>query len=168
LIRNSDGSIYGYDFVSDVNSAGDGDGIDPNPNDEGGDASAGSSYHGTFVASLVVSDPQGLSGAVVATTVQAYTLNAPPVADAGVAQTLKVGATATLDGSASADADGDVLMFTWTPVYRPPGSAATLSVNNIDKPTLVPDVAGVYVFTLVVNDGLADSAQATVTMTAMP
>ena len=56
LIRNSDGTIYGYDFVSDINSAGDGDGPDPNPNDEGGDAGGGSSYHGTFVAGIIAAE----------------------------------------------------------------------------------------------------------------
>lgn len=123
---------------------------------------------GTYVASLVVTDDKGLSSSVVATTVQAYVLNAPPVANAGVAQTVKVAATATLDGSASADADGDTLTYSWTIMYAPAGSTTALSANNIDKPTLVPDVPGVYVLTLVVNDGLADSAQTTVTVTAVP
>jgi serine protease len=64
LTRNPDGSIYGYDFVSDINSAGDGDGEDPNPNDEGGDASGGNSYHGTHVAGIIAAshDTNGTSG----------------------------------------------------------------------------------------------------------
>lgn len=56
LLRNPDGSIYGYDFVSDISSAGDGDGFDSDPNDEGGDAGGGSSYHGTFVAGLITAE----------------------------------------------------------------------------------------------------------------
>lgn len=56
LLRNPDGSVYGYDFVSDVTSAGDGDAEDPNPYDEGGDANAGSNFHGTFVAGLIAAE----------------------------------------------------------------------------------------------------------------
>lgn len=56
LTRNADGTIYGYDFVSDINSAGDGDGADPNPNDEGGDAQGGNSFHGTHVAGIIAAE----------------------------------------------------------------------------------------------------------------
>lgn len=56
LTRNADGTIYGYDFVSDIASAGDGDGEDPNPNDEGGDASGDNSYHGTQVAGIIAAE----------------------------------------------------------------------------------------------------------------
>jgi hypothetical protein len=122
---------------------------------------------GTYVASLVVSDGQ-LFSEVVATTVQASASNAPPVANAGVAQMVKVGATATLDGSGSSDADGNPLTQVWQLAYRPEGSAAALSSTTAAKPTLVPDLPGLYVFTLVVNDGQADSTLATVTLTAAP
>lgn len=66
LTRNSDGSVYGYDFVSDIGSAGDGDGEDPNPNDEGGDASGGNSYHGTHVAGIIASEHDSIGTAGVA------------------------------------------------------------------------------------------------------
>ena len=56
LTRNADGTVYGYDFVSDVVSAGDGDAEDPNPNDEGGDAAGGNSYHGTHVAGIIAAE----------------------------------------------------------------------------------------------------------------
>ena len=46
--------IGGYDFISDVQSAGDGDGIDNDPNDVGdGGAYGTSSYHGTHVAGTI-------------------------------------------------------------------------------------------------------------------
>lgn len=122
---------------------------------------------GTYVASLVVSDGQ-LFSEVVATTVQASASNLPPVAHAGVAQTVKLGATVTLDGSGSTDADGNLLTYDWQLAYEPLGSAVTPTSFTDPKPTFVPTVAGVYVFTLVVNDGLANSAQATVTVTVVP
>jgi hypothetical protein len=122
---------------------------------------------GTYVASLVVNDGQLFSG-IAATTVLASAANLPPVAHAGVAQTIKLGATVTLDGSGSTDADGNILTYAWQLAYQPVGSSVTLSSSTAPKPTFVPAVAGVYVFTLVVNDGLANSAQATVTVTVVP
>jgi serine protease len=64
LLRNPDGTIYGHDFVSNLESAGDGDSQDRNPNDEGGNDEGGSSYHGTFVAGLIAArhDELGISG----------------------------------------------------------------------------------------------------------
>jgi serine protease len=76
LIRNPDGSIYGYDFVSDITSAADGDGEDPNPNDEGGDAAGGSSYHGTFVAGIIASEHDFLGTAGVAPNVKILPIRA--------------------------------------------------------------------------------------------
>lgn len=44
----------GFDFISDASRAGDGDGIDPDPNDPGDAALAGaSSFHGTHVAGTI-------------------------------------------------------------------------------------------------------------------
>ena len=122
---------------------------------------------GTYVASLVVSDGQLFSG-VAATTVLASATNLPPVAHAGVAQTVKLGATVTLDGSGSTDADGNSLTYAWQLAYQPAGSSLSLSSLTDPGPSFVPAVAGVYVFNLVVNDGLANSAQATVTVTVVP
>jgi serine protease len=57
----------GYDFISDPDNAGDGDGIDSNPNDEGDaiQAGASSSFHGTHVAGTVAArsnDSRGVAG----------------------------------------------------------------------------------------------------------
>lgn len=122
---------------------------------------------GTYVVSLVVSDGQA-SSEVVATTVLASVYNAPPVADAGPAQTVKLGAVVTLNGTGSTDVNQDVLTYSWAPVYAPVLSRATLSSRTVPMPTLTPDVAGLYVFSLVVNDGRSDSALSTVTVTVVP
>ncbi len=47
-------TVPGYDFIRDPDSAGDGDGIDPNPEDPGDGGSLGSSsFHGTHVSGTV-------------------------------------------------------------------------------------------------------------------
>ena len=76
LTRNSDGSIYGYDFVSDLASAADGDGEDANPNDEGGDASGGSSFHGTHVAGIIAAEHDFLGTAGVAPNIKVLPIRA--------------------------------------------------------------------------------------------
>lgn len=76
LTRNADGSIYGYDFVSDLASAADGDGEDPNPNDEGGDAAGGSSFHGTHVAGIIAAEHDSLGTAGVAPKVKILPIRA--------------------------------------------------------------------------------------------
>ncbi len=92
-------------------------------------------------------------------------VNTPPVADAGADQTVNVGDTVTLDGSGSSDADGDPLTYAWT-LTTPAGSAATLSDDTAVAPTFVPDVEGTYTATLIVNDGLVDSAPDSAVITA--
>jgi hypothetical protein len=92
--------------------------------------------------------------------------NRAPVASTGGALTTVVGSTVKLDGSASSDPDGDPLTYKWTLTARPAGSRAALSSTTVQQPTLVPDVVGDYVVTLVVNDGSLDSAVASTTATA--
>lgn len=94
--------------------------------------------------------------------------NAVPVANAGAAKSVGTGVIVTLDGSGSSDANGDSLSYTWTFASKPTGSGATLSATTIAKPTFTADVAGVYTFNLVVNDGKASSVPATVTINVAP
>lgn len=93
-------------------------------------------------------------------------VNAAPTADAGTSQSVVTGATVTLDGSKSSDADGDKLTYAWTLTSKPAGSAATLTGLTSPNPTFVADVTGDYVASLVVSDGNLDSAASTVTITA--
>lgn len=111
---------------------------------------------GTYVIELTVSN--GLAGSK--STVTVSTSQTPPVANAGPNQTVAVGSTAVLNGSGSTSVDGRALMYSWTLITRPPGSAASLSGANTVAPTFVVDVAGTYVAQLVVNDGLASSPSA--------
>jgi serine protease len=71
LTRNRDGSIYGYDFVSDVNSAADGDGEDPDPTDSGG-----GDYHGTQVAGILAAKHDFLGTAGVSPGIKVLPIRA--------------------------------------------------------------------------------------------
>jgi PKD repeat protein len=92
--------------------------------------------------------------------------NQPPVAKAGTDQSIYVGQTAVLDGSASFDPDGTPIAgYTWKIDAAPAGSTAALSCLTCVNPALYPDRVGAYQMSLVVNDGVLDSAAATVTVT---
>ena len=83
--------------------------------------------------------------------------NTAPLANAGPDIALPVLGVAQLDGSASSDADGDVLSYRWTLTQRPAGSNAALNNAFIVNPQFTLDVAGDYVVELIVNDGTIDS-----------
>jgi hypothetical protein len=119
---------------------------------------------GIYVASLVVNDGK-LDSSVVTTTVTAASANVAPVANAGIVQSVALGPV-TLDGSGSTDANGDTLTYSWTLLARPIGSAAALNDITSAKPTFTADLVGVYVASLVVNDGKVSSTIVTTTVTA--
>jgi hypothetical protein len=81
--------------------------------------------------------------------------NVAPVADAGDDQEVQPVDEVTLDGSASSDADGDDLTYLWT---QTGGETVTLSSATAKAPRFTaPAKAAALTFSLVMNDGLADS-----------
>lgn len=92
--------------------------------------------------------------------------NALPTARAGGPQSVLIGATVQLDGTASTDPEGGALTYAWNLIARPLGSNATLSASTSPRPTFVADTAGSYVANLVVSDGVNASIANTVTVTA--
>ena len=119
---------------------------------------------GTYVAQLIVRD-----GALesVADTVTFTTSNSVPQAHAGDDQTVLRGAVVTLDGSASFDAEFDILHYSWAMTSRPAGSLAVLSTTTEPTTTFTADLAGTYVVQLIVADGVLDSTPDTVILTTM-
>jgi len=94
------------------------------------------------------------------------TVNIPPVADAGEDQILECacntgqGTKVTLDGTASSDAEGTPLTYTWTgPFIESPAHGPAPTV------TLDCNCPGEYVITLTVNDGIDDSEPGQVLIT---
>ena len=93
--------------------------------------------------------------------------NSTPIADAGDDASVNVNTSVTLDASGSSDADGDSLTYSWTISSAPSGSSAQIDNASASSASIVPDVAGLYEVSLVVNDGTADSAIDSLTITAI-
>ena len=96
-----------------------------------------------------------------------------PVAEAGTAAALLLGATATLDGTASTVCCGLELAYTWSfrqvPIDSTLDDAAfgvTNSTPQGEFATFVPDVVGDFVVTLTVTDGVTTSAEDIVVVTS--
>jgi len=115
---------------------------------------------GTYVIKLIVRDAKGLNSAPDYVVVVAGEPENRPVADAGIDQTITLGATANLDGTASYDPQGRPLTYTWSLVDTP--TYSTLTTSSLTGATdaaasFVPDVKGVYIANLVVQNAMVGS-----------
>ncbi|MBW1809416.1 MAG: DNRLRE domain-containing protein [Deltaproteobacteria bacterium] len=75
------------------------------------------------------------------------------MANAGPNQVVDVGQTVLLDGSRSFDPDGDKFSYRWKLNAIPADGKASLVTNEDMNTELIPDQAGVWVISLVVDDG---------------
>jgi hypothetical protein len=78
--------------------------------------------------------------------------NAVPAADPGADLVADVGDMVTMDGSASCDADGDVLEPSWELIAAPAGSAWQFGPVDQWQPQLLVDAPGPYRMRLTVAD----------------
>lgn len=82
-------------------------------------------------------------------------------ADAGKIIGIRVGDTASLDGSASTAPASDPITYAWSFTHKPQASKTAVLTNaNSVNPTFVPDVAGTYMVQLVVTSGGISSQRA--------
>lgn len=119
---------------------------------------------GTYLIQLIVNDGT-VGSAAVTVSVVATTPNVAPTANAGVDQAVDTGASVTLNGAASADADNDTITYLWS-ITAPTGSSASFSDATAESPSFAADVDGTYTAELIVNDGTVNSAADSVTVVA--
>ncbi len=96
---------------------------------------------------------------------QFATTNNPPIADAGIDQTVDEGTLVFLDGSNSFDPDGDEITYQWTT----PEDIILDDPNSMQPSFIAPDVSEdtSYIINLVVNDGLVNSEPDEVEITVL-
>ena len=111
---------------------------------------------GSYVVELQVSD--GVLADTDTVTVTAVTQNNPPLANAGPDLTGRIGEAVALTAAASSDPDGDVLSFAWSITTRPSQSAASVTDATASSAQFVPDLSGVYVATVTVDDGIESAS----------
>jgi hypothetical protein len=116
---------------------------------------------GTYVAQLIVSNGN-ISSNPATVTITTEALLAP-TANAGQNRTVAIGSQVTLSGSGT-DSLNLPLLFQWSLISKPSGSAASLSSAVVPDPTFVADRTGTYVAQLIVSDGLLSSTPSTVTI----
>lgn len=121
----------------------------------------------TVIAAQAIDLQGNVSVTPLPTVVVALQPNRTPVANAGTDTTVLTGVWTAVDGGASHDPDGSALTYRWSLRSKPEGSMTTLWGATSQAARLIPDLPGTYQLGLAVNDGIDDSLQATVTLTAL-
>ena len=111
---------------------------------------------GAYTIALIVNDGR-LTSEPDIVIIKSYTDYGPPTANAGDDQGVVFPGVVHLDGSGSTDPEGTPLTYQWKIDSGPAGSVATLDDPTSKTPNFTPDKKGVYVVSLVVNNGLYDS-----------
>lgn len=94
-------------------------------------------------------------------------VNTPPVASAGVAQSISLpNTTVTLSGSGNGTNGASVASYAWTKISGPAG--AVITTANAASTTVTGLAQGVYVFQLTVTDNHSLSTTSLVTITVVP
>lgn len=128
---------------------------------------------GTYTFDLAVTNSLGTVDATpdrVRVTVTAPPVQ-PPIANAGVDQSVSPLVNVTLDGTASSDPQGlTPLTYQWTLITKPSGSTTHLSSQTASRPTFFADLAGRYEFDLDVRNsaGTWDGTPDRVVVDAVP
>jgi serine protease len=128
--------VPGYDFVSDINSSCDGDGIDPDANDPGDKQFVdASTYHGTHVAGIIAANIDNQIGvAGVAPTVKIMPLRAVGCGDGNsydLLQAIRFAAGLPNDSGVVPDVPADIINIS----LGSPGYSATFQslINEVSS-----------------------------------
>ncbi len=116
---------------------------------------------GLFIVTLRVTDND--HGTASNTSILSVS-NLPPVAVAGINQSVPLNTLVNLDGSSSFDVSDAPLSYAWSIMTKPIGSTTSLNNATTVTPSFVADIAGIYVVKLFVNDGIGNSVADTVTI----
>ncbi len=126
----------------------------------------------TFTLTVTDTEPPGECGgplsSAASVSVQVNNLNRPPVANAGIPQTVSAEDPVTLDGTLSSDPDGDPLVYAWV---QTGGSPVTLVGANTATPSFTAPyvlAAETLTFALTVTDPGLLSSTDTVTVMILP
>lgn len=92
--------------------------------------------------------------------------NTAPKANAGSSQNVFINSNVSLDGRSSSDPEGDAITYSWKLEKKPTGSLAGLTEETSGQPKFIPDVAGTYIISLIVNDGKLSSEPVQVSINA--
>ena len=114
-----------------------------------------------LLASLSACGIESFSPATSSTT----SSNTLPVAEAGQNRGALIGQSITFNADDNLDVDNDTLSYKWVIHSAPVGSSAVLTLAGTASPQLVPDLEGLYILSLVVNDGVSGSSIDFVTIT---
>jgi hypothetical protein len=114
---------------------------------------------GVFVVGLAVSDGSNWSDADYC-SITVETGDEAPIADAGDTSSLSpcTESNFELDGYGSYDPEGAELVYMWTLLTAPSGSAGDFDDPTLANPVFHWDLIGTYTFQLQVSDGTAWSA----------
>ncbi|MBU0675264.1 MAG: Ig-like domain-containing protein [Proteobacteria bacterium] len=121
---------------------------------------------GSYTIQLVVNNGIVVSVADTLVVTASGSGNMPPIANAGVDQSVDAGVQVVLDGSGSSSPDGIQLSYTWILSSTPEGSAASITNATSVNASFTPDVAGSYTVQLVVFDGVYTSMYDSMVVTA--
>jgi hypothetical protein len=100
-------------------------------------------------------------------TIENVAPNAKARVNAGGTTNVFANSIVSLDGTGSSDDNYDRLSFFWALTTKPTGSAAVIASPSSAMTTFNTDVAGLYVVSLIVNDGKLNSAPKKVTVNAV-
>jgi PKD repeat protein/predicted GH43/DUF377 family glycosyl hydrolase len=114
---------------------------------------------GAYAFELTVGDGDGgIAMDIVLMTIT----NSEPLARAGPDRIVRKNVLVSLDGTGSADADGDVLAYVWT---QTSGPTASLAGQDTATPSFTPSSVGIYAFRIAVDDGDGGTDTDTVVVT---